>query len=98
MADWIQGLAPGQWYEQHGAPFEIVGVDTANESVLIQHFDGSLEEYDFDAWMELRAVRCAPPEDWSGALDVTGDDYGVDRDSAGKLSRWDSPLDQFDYY
>lgn len=95
MADWLQGLDVGQWYESGGVQFEIVGIDVAQEIVLVQHFDGALEEFDFESWMELRARPSAPPEDWSGALDLEPADYGVDLDGV-QPERWDDLLDRLD--
>jgi hypothetical protein len=38
-----------------------------------------------------------PPEDYSGALDIEREDYGLDRDDvATHLGRWDNPLDLID--
>lgn len=97
MADWLRGMAVGDWYQspQLGdESFEIVAVDVANEVVLVQHFDGTLEEFDFESWMELGARPAAPPEDWSGALDVDARDKVPDNDVAG--GRWEDPLDLLD--
>jgi hypothetical protein len=97
MAEWLSDLAVGQWFKADGEPFEIVGVDPKAEIVLVQYFDGTLEELDFDTWMELAAQACAPPEDYSGALDIEREDYGLDRDDgATHPVRWDNPLDLID--
>lgn len=96
MADWLRGMAVGDWYQSSvsgGEPFELVAVDLKSEVVLVQHFDGTLEEFDFDSWMELGARPAAPPEDWSGAMDVDKRDVGQD-DYSG--SRWEDPLDLLD--
>jgi hypothetical protein len=96
MADWLRGMSVGGWYQpEEGEPFEIVGVDAKSEVVLVQHFDGTLEEFDFDSWMELRVRPCAPPEDWSGAMDVDRSDALADSDFAGP-GRWEDPLDLLD--
>lgn len=95
MADWLQSLDVGQWYVSGDTQFEIVGIDIGQEIVLVQHFDGALEEFDFDSWMELKAVPCAPPEDWSGALDLEPEDYGVDVDNV-RPERWDDVLGRLD--
>jgi hypothetical protein len=63
MAEWLREVSVGNWYEANGEAFEIVGVDTKAEIVLVQHYDGSLDEFDFDSWSELEARPCAPPED-----------------------------------
>ncbi len=93
MAQWLKELNVGEWYEAaYGDSFEIVGVDVASELVLVQHFDGALEELEFDAWSELAAQVCAPPEDFSGALDLDTEDLAVDAIASAPhesaLDRW----------
>lgn len=98
MADWLRGMAVGDWYQSPmvgDQPFEIVAVDIENEVVLVQHFDGTLEEFDFQAWVELTARPAAPPEDWSGAMDVDARDKLPDNDVSGG-DRWEDPLDLLD--
>lgn len=95
MADWLRELAVGDWYTTGGEPFEIVAVDVRNASVLTQAYDGTLEEYGFDEWMELGAKPAAPPEDWSGALDIDKLDKVPDNDLSGP-GRWEDPLDLLD--
>jgi hypothetical protein len=95
MAEWLKEVSVGDWYRAQGDAFEIVGVDAKTEIVLVQYFDGTLEEYDFDSWVELSARPCAPPEDYSGALDIEREDYGADDDDS-RSGRWDNPLDLFD--
>ena len=89
MADWVKGVTVGEWFEtEDGDSFEIVGLDAKNEVVLAQRFDGTLEEFDFEDWAELRAKPCAQPEDASGALDDLRADNPGDR--------WQDPLDFLD--
>jgi hypothetical protein len=99
MADWLREMKVGDWYQasdgSRSDPFELVAVDVENESVLVQHYDGTLEEYDFDNWMELGAKPAAQPEDWSGAMDVDRKDFIPDNDSSGS-GRWEDPLDLLD--
>lgn len=98
MADWLRGMAVGDWYQAASLgdePFELVAVDVENEVVLVQHFDGTLEEFDFDSWMELGARPSAPPEDWSGAMDVEKRDVGLGAEDASS-DRWEDPLDFLD--
>lgn len=95
MAQWLREVSVGEWYRASGEPFEIVGVDSKAEIVLVQFFDGTLEEYDFESWVDLSATPCPPPEDYSGALDIEREDYGLDDDAAGG-GRWDNPLDYLD--
>ena len=83
MAQWLKEPNAGDWYQSADSTFEIVGVDLANEIVLIQHFDGALEELEFEAWAELEAEPCAAPEDFSGALDLDTEDRMIDPIAAG---------------
>lgn len=94
MAEWLREMSVGEWYKADGEPFEIVGVDAKAEIVLVQHYDGTLEELDFDTWTELNARSIPPPEDYSGAMDMDKDDFGSSGDDGAHGSgRWDSPLD-----
>lgn len=81
MGQWLQDVAVGEWYDVAGNPYEVVGVDVKAEIVLVQHFDGTLEEFDFDQWTELNARQIAAPEDYSGALDIEKADYGMELDT-----------------
>jgi hypothetical protein len=96
MAEWLREMSVGEWYEAGGEPFEIVGVDTKAEVVLVQYFDGTLEEFDFDSWLELAARPVAAPEDYSGAMDIGREDYTEESDSRFNTGRWDNPLDLID--
>lgn len=92
MAEWLGDVSVGDWYQADGEAFEIVGVDAKAEIVLVQSFDGTLEEIDFEVWTGLNARPVPPPEDYSGALDIEHGDFGADRD-VSRPSRWDNPLD-----
>jgi hypothetical protein len=86
----------GDWYRTpDGVAFEVVAVDEGDGTVEIQYFDATVEEVDLDTWKVLNLEAIEPPEDWSGALDIEHEDYGVDRgtDSHGKRA---NPLDEFD--
>lgn len=97
MAEWLREMSVGQWYQADGEPFEVVGVDSGSEIVLVQHFDGTLGEIDFDNWAELRARPIPPPEDYSGALDMGRDDHdGLETDVSARSGQWDNPLDTLD--
>lgn len=99
MADWLGGLAVGDWYRAPAMgdePCEIVAVDVQNEVVLVQHFDGTLEEFEFDAWMEMGARPAPQPEDSSGAMDLDKRDRIPDNDFTSGGDRWEDPLDLLD--
>ena len=69
----------GDWYKSiNGDRFEIVALDDDATTVEIQHYDGAIEELDFDSWDEMEIIMIEAPEDWSGSLDIEREDYGVD--------------------
>ena len=92
MAQWLGDVSVGEWYRADGDPFEIVGVDPKAEIVLVQYFDGTLEDIDFEVWTEMQVRPTAPPEDYSGALDIERDDYRADTNDA-MPEHWDNPMD-----
>ena len=85
----------GSWYRgADGAMFEIGAVDDKDQTIEIQHFDGTLEELDTDAWQELAAEAVDQPEDWAGGMDVDGKDLPSDGEVPHE--QWDDPLDFMD--
>ena len=71
----------GAWYQfPEGETLEVVALDPEEQTIEVQFYDGTVEEYDFDTWDELGLQTAEPPEDWSGSLDLSGEDYGVDLD------------------
>lgn len=86
----------GDWYQtETGEHFEIVAVDTDDQTLEIQYFDGTVEELDLDAWQEMVITPSEPPEDWSGSLDIQREDYGVDLD-VSRHDEWNNPLDNLE--
>jgi hypothetical protein len=85
--------AIGDWYQAPGGVmFEVIAVDDDDGTIDVQHFDGTVEELDFDAWEDSEFFPTNPPEDYSGSLDIEREDYGMDLDRAG-LQGWSDPLD-----
>lgn len=69
----------GTWYQCHeGHLFEVVAIDEHDHTVEIQHFDGTLEEFDNDGWLALMPQETEAPEDWTGSLDVDPEDHDED--------------------
>ena len=71
----------GEWYRgATNALFEVVAIDDSDQTIEIQYFDGTIEEMDFDSWLEMlkdESIESADaPEDWSGSLDVDSEDLG----------------------
>ena len=65
----------GDWYRYTtGDLFEVVAVDDDDETIEVQHFDGTIEEIDFESWESQWADKtfeaAEAPEDWSGSVDV----------------------------
>lgn len=68
-----------QWYRHldKGQQFYVTAIDDEEGTVDIQHFDGDVEEMDFDDWNEMDLETIAPPEDWTGPVDdIERDDLG----------------------
>lgn len=86
----------GDWYQKPGGDLlEVVALDEADATIEIQYFDGTVEEVDFDAWYDMSCTSAEAPEDYSGSLDITAEDYASRRDVAGEKV-WGDPLDFFD--
>lgn len=69
----------GDWFRlSGGALFEVVALDEDEGTIDIQYFDGTVEEMDREDWeaqWDDGLIEAAePPEDWSGSVDVDGDD------------------------
>jgi hypothetical protein len=88
--------AIGDWYRApDGMLFEVIAVDDEDGTIDIQHYDGTVEELEFDAWEDSGFIPAGPPEDYSGSLDIEREDYGVDLDRA-VVRDWSDPLDYLD--
>jgi hypothetical protein len=72
----------GRWYRRtNGQLFEVVAVDDDDETIELQFFDGTIDEVDREIWSKLLIERVAPPEDWSGSVDMDPEDYSGREDS-----------------
>ena len=86
----------GNWFRRiDGNTFEIVAVEEGDRTIELQHFDGTLEEVDLAAGLELVAEPIDPPEDWSGSMDVDGTDLPPGEEPHQEFS---NPLDFVDDY
>lgn len=68
------------WYRHldKGQEFRVIGVDEKAGTVDIQYFDGTTEELEPEAWVELDIEAIEAPENWAGALDIAeADDFGT---------------------
>jgi hypothetical protein len=86
----------GDWYRRmDGALFEVVAIDRDDGTVEVQHFDGTLEEFDLESWEEQQFEEAGAPEDWSGSVDVEPEDIENDREPGG-AALWADPLTSLD--
>ncbi|MET0532615.1 MAG: DUF6763 family protein [Steroidobacter sp.] len=86
----------GEWYRRfNGALFEVVAVDRDDATVEVQHFDGTVEEFDLEAWEEQDFEEAQPPEDWTGSVDVEPEDYESEREVVA-AGTWNDPLMSLD--
>ena len=86
----------GQWYRNvRNDVLEVVAIDQDDDTVELQHYDGTVEEVELEAWSELIIEAVSPPEDWSGSMDMEREDYGVDREDL-PTAGWHNPLDTLD--
>jgi hypothetical protein len=61
----------GQWYAHlnKGGMFKVVAIDPSDGSIEVQTFEGDVEEFEFDDWLELDLAAVAEPDDCSGPFD-----------------------------
>lgn len=86
----------GDWYRRiNGALFEVVAIDRDDGTVEVQHFDGTVEEFDLESWDEQDFEEAQPPEDWTGSVDVDPEDYESEREVT-TASAWIDPLMSLD--
>jgi hypothetical protein len=86
----------GEWYRRfNGALFEVVAVDRDDGTVEVQHFDGTVEEFELENWAELEFEEAQAPEDWTGSVDVEPEDYESEREITA-ASAWVDPLMSLD--
>ena len=86
----------GDWYRRmDGALFEVVAIDRDDSTVEVQHFDGTLEEFDLESWDEQQFEEAGAPEDWSGSVDVEPEDVENEREASTNIT-WADPLTSLD--
>jgi hypothetical protein len=82
------GPVVGEWYRNQSALFEVVAIDRDDGTVEVQHFDGTLEEFDLESWADQEFQGAQPPEDWTGSVES-------EREVAVSMS-WTDPLTSLD--
>jgi hypothetical protein len=86
----------GEWYRRPvGALFEVVAIEPDDATVEVQHFDGTLEEFELETWAEQEFEEAQAPEDWTGSVDVDSEDYEAGSEVSSGAS-WTDPLTSLD--
>lgn len=61
----------GQWYRRsdQSQPFHVVAFDGADQTVDVEYFDGTIDEWPLSHWHGLDIEPSGAPPDPSGAFD-----------------------------
>ena len=83
----------GEWYQDavEDVLFEVVAVDEDAGTIEVQLEDGSVDEYEFESWLQMVVLPAEAPEDWRLSYEVDDDD-SFDPDSAFNPDSMDDPL------
>lgn len=72
----------GGWYQTvSGELLEIVAMDD-DGTIVVQYFDCTVAEIDPETWQEMTLGQVPAPEDFSGSLELTQEEYGINTDYA----------------
>lgn len=65
----------GQWYRRtdRPQPFHVVATSAADQTVDVEYFDGTLDEWPLSHWHGLDIVPTGAPPDDRGAMDERDD-------------------------
>ncbi|MEM8983536.1 MAG: DUF6763 family protein [Pseudomonadota bacterium] len=87
----------GSWYRRGNRKlFEVVAMDDWDDTIELQHFDGTVEEMELSHWPAELLEEVGAPEDWSGSVDINTEDTPHDDDTViSRVCR--DPLHAFDY-
>jgi hypothetical protein len=87
----------GNWYAcLDGRLLEVVAIDLDEGTIEVQHFDGTVEEFDLESWDDQELAATQPPEDWTGSVDVEPEDYESERDISTTATVWTEALVSLD--
>jgi hypothetical protein len=71
--------------------FLVTAIDVHTDTVEIQYFDGTLDEFDLSTWYALDIEPVEAPEDWTGPVDM--DDLSA-IDAEMSDDDWEAPYDE----
>ncbi|MFT6310991.1 MAG: hypothetical protein ACJAQS_001357 [Porticoccus sp.] len=84
----------GSWYKDLAsqAIFEVVALDSKDQTIEIQLLDGEISDYDMESWSMLELISVEEPEDWRNAYD--DDHYApLDIDAPYYADQWNNTID-----
>lgn len=75
----LQAPVVGSWYRRtdRPQPFQVVATDTDAQTVDVEYFDGTVDEWPLSHWHGLAIEPSGAPPDASGALDDGADEAGI---------------------
>jgi hypothetical protein len=84
------------WYrDRERRFFKVVAIENDGDAIEVQHYDGTVAELDRRAWLERQPQAAEAPEDWSGSVDVSQEDFREANDEASEPEEG-NPLDHPD--
>ncbi|HKQ82758.1 MAG TPA: DUF6763 family protein [Steroidobacteraceae bacterium] len=86
----------GEWYRTNdGGLMEVVAIDVREGTIEVQHFDGTVEEFDMEGWQQQGLMSAKAPEDWSGSVDIEPEDFDNGNEEPSPPT-WTDPLNFLD--
>lgn len=76
----------GNWYRRSDRPqpFHVVAFDPVADSIDVEYFDGTVDEWPLSHWYLLDLEVCEAPQDWTGPFDnIERDDIGESESATG---------------
>ncbi|MGB5276367.1 MAG: DUF6763 family protein [Gammaproteobacteria bacterium] len=82
------------WYHhtEKAQKFLVTAIDEHSDTVEIQYFDGTLDEFDLSTWYAMDVESVEAPEDWTGPVDMDDDLSSIDAEMS--TEDWDAPYDE----
>lgn len=60
----------GMWYNTaNNETLEVVAIDDHDQTIEVQYYDGTVEEFDLETWRNLEISESEPPQDMEGVFD-----------------------------
>ena len=81
------------WYHhtEKAQKFLVTAIDDHSDTVEIQYFDGTLDEFELVTWYAMDVELIEAPEDWTGPVDID-DLSSIDAEMSNE--DWDAPYDE----